>query len=323
MKRLFLLLPLLFVSCSSERSKTEIKDGFISGAEGLDIYYQIMGSGQDTIVVIHGGPGAGMNSILPSVKPLDKSFKLILYDQRGGGRSGLPADTTKLQPQYFVEDLEAVRQHFGLRQMNVLTHSFGSVLVSQYALKYPEHLKRIVFHGATGPDLEQELQLRGLKAKQNTTLADSSLLNRSSVLLNELLNGTASDPVSACKEYEELNKKIVLLQGDPVNYKGTTCDAPSESVYYYYRYTAQLAPRYYNGWNFTTGLEQVTAPLLVVYGESDSLMMPAQRSWVDAVPDGRLLSVPNAGKSALSDNPEFTLTAITEFMNGEWPDEAK
>lgn len=181
----------------------------------------------------------------------------------------------------------------------------------------------MVFHGATGPDLEQELQLRGLKAKRNTTLADSALLNRSSALLNELLTGTASDPVNNCKEYEELNKKIILLQGEPVNYKGTTCDAPSESVYYYYRYTAQLAPRYYNGWNFTTGLEQVTAPLLVVYGESDSLMMPAQRSWVDAVTNGRLLSVPNAGKNALSDNPEFTLSAITKFINGEWPDEAK
>ncbi len=113
------------------------------------------------------------------------------------------ADTTKLKPEYFVEDLEAVRSHFGLGQMNVITHSFGSVLVAQYAMKYPDHLNRMVFHGATGPHLMQELKIRKKKAEIAPPSPDTVLSNRASELLQALLNGTASDPVATCREYEE------------------------------------------------------------------------------------------------------------------------
>lgn len=318
----WLLLSIFIITCSSDQSKVEVNYGYLTGSEGAKIYYEVMGTGQDSVIVVHGGPGAGIDSFLPSVKPLAQDFVLILYDQRGGGRSELPADTTKLQPQYYVEDLEAVRQYFGLEQMNVIAHSFGPVLVAQYARKYPHRLKRIVFNGATGPDLKQELQLRKAKAKQTPPSPDTSLSNRASRLLQELLSGTASDPVETCREYEATNKKLALTQGDTTTYKGTTCNAPPEAVHYYYRYTAQLAPRYYEGWDFATGLEQLTAPLLVVYGEEDSLMIPAQHSWVSAVPNGRLLLVPDADKGAFSDNPRFVFPAIKTFFSGHWPKEA-
>lgn len=326
MKKIFLtifpILSILIIACNEYDQTPSLDEGYLTGAEEAQIYYRVLGSGQDSIVVIHGGPGAGMHSVLPSVKPLAQKYVLIFYDQRGGGKSELPTDTTKLQPQYFVEDLEAVRQYFNLEQMNIVTHSFGSVLVAQYAQKYPNHLKRIVFHGATGPDLQQELQLRREKAKQTPPSPDTALSNRASLLLQKLLQGTASDPVRVCKEYEEINKKIALAQSDTITYQGTTCNAPPEAVRYYYRYTAQLAPRYYEGWNFTTGLEQLTAPLLVVYGEEDSLMIPAQRSWASAVPNGRLLLVPDADKAAFSDNPNFAFPAIETFFSGKWPKEA-
>lgn len=323
MKKIFILVfPILIFACNEYAQTSLLDEGYLRGAEGAQIYYRVIGSGQDSIVVIHGGPGAGMNSVLPSIKPLANKYVLIFYDQRGGGKSELPTDTTKLKPQYFVEDLEAVRQHFNLNQMNIVAHSFGSVLAAQYAQKYPDKLKRIVFHGATGPDLRQELQLRREKAKYMLPSPDSTLSNRASLLLQKLLQGTASDPVETCREYEELNKKLTIAQGDSVIYQGTTCNAPPEAVRYYYRYTAQIAPKYYEGWDFTTTLKQLSAPLLVVYGEEDSLLIPAQRSWVTAVPNSRLLLVPDADKAAFSGNPNFVFPAIETFFNGKWPKEA-
>jgi len=313
------ILSVLIISCSDKKPELLLDKGYLTGAEGAKIYYQVIGSGQDSIVVIHGGPGAGMQSVLPSVKPLTQNFVLILYDQRGGGKSELPADTTKLQPQYFVEDLEAVRQYFGLERMNVITHSFGSILAAQYALTYPNHLKRMVFHGATGPVLQQELKLRKLKAAQASPSPDTALSNRATELLEKLLSGTASNPVEICREYEGINKKLAEARGNIAIYKGTTCDAPPDAVRYYYRYTAQLAPRYYDGWDFRSKLQRINAPLLVVYGKEDSLMIPAQRAWANAVPHGRLLLVPNAGKAAFSENPGFVFPAIDTFFNGNWP----
>jgi proline iminopeptidase len=118
---------------------------------GARLYYRVMGTGADTIVVVHGGPGAGMSTVLPDLKHLTRNHLIIFYDQRGGGRSTLPADTMQLQARYFIQDLEAVRQHFRLDRMNVVAHSFGPIIVAAYAQAHPNHGGSMVFLGATGP----------------------------------------------------------------------------------------------------------------------------------------------------------------------------
>lgn len=313
-------LLLLCTACNPRAVTLDRDEGRLEGADGASLYYRVMGSGSDTVVVVHGGPGAGMNSVIPGFEPLAERYTLVFYDQRGGGGSTLPDDTTKLHPHHFVEDLEAVRRYFNLEAMNIIAHSFGSVLVAAYARTYPDRLKRIVFHGATGP-LRREAG-RVIQAKAAALPSpDTALSNRASRLLRQLLRGTASDPVKTCREYEAINHEIASLRGEPL-YEATTCSAPPEAVRYYYRYTAQLGPRYFGDWDFTVGLERVSAPLLVVYGEQDSLAHPLQRAWASAVANGRLLLVPGAGKGAASENPNFVLPAIDTFLRGAWPEHA-
>lgn len=238
-----LAIGVMLIACSSD--KLVMEQGYLTGAGDAELYYRVMGTEEDTVVVIHGGPGAGMQTVIPMMQPLANSFTLIFYDQRGGGRSTLPEDTTQLQPQYFVEDLEAVREHFGLERMNVITHSFGSILVAEYAKKYPDRLKRMVFHGSTGPDRSEAGKYYRARARTTTNSPDTTLSKRAAELLQSLMNGTASDPVKVCREYEEISKQLLIASGDSTNYRGSTCDAPPEAVRYYYRYTAQLAPRYF------------------------------------------------------------------------------
>lgn len=102
-------------------------DGYLVGSGAVRIF-----------VAIHGGPGGDMDNIAPDLERLGTGHVVIYYDQRGGGRSELPADTTLLDARYFVEDLDAVRRHFGLTRMNLLAHSFGPVLAARYAQVYPD-----------------------------------------------------------------------------------------------------------------------------------------------------------------------------------------
>ncbi len=311
------------VSCSPDKALEINKDGFIQTGDHTEIYYQVMGSAPDTIMILHGGPGAGINSFKPSAKPLAKDFTLIFYDQRGGGKSTLPEDTTKLKPEYFVEDLEAVRSHFGLEKMNVITHSFGSLVLAEYALKYPEKINRAILHGSTGPIRSQMGEYYQRKAQQTPAIPDTALTNQVSTLLGDLLNGTAEHPISTCKEYERLSRTIAQQRGERANYKGSTCEAPAEAVAYYYQYTAQLAPAFWGEWDYTGKLDAFDTPLLVIYGGEDSLAIPSQQSWIDITPNSRLLLVPNAVKGSLSDNPKFTITAIKRFFEGNWPEQTE
>lgn len=89
-------------------SATTPREGYLVGSGGVRIFYRVVGNGPDTIVSIHGGPGGDMNNIAPDLGRLGTRHVVIYYDQRGGGRSELPADTTLLDARYFVEDLEAV-----------------------------------------------------------------------------------------------------------------------------------------------------------------------------------------------------------------------
>jgi proline iminopeptidase len=298
-------------ACAPEEQSHVEPQGFLAGAEGARLHYRVIGDGPDTVVVVHGGPGAGMNSVRPDFEPLAEELTLVFFDQRGGGRSELPADTSRLRAQFFVEDLDSVRAHFGLDRMNVLAHSFGSVIVARYAQEHPDRVGRIVLHGATGPVRQRAAQL----ARRVSPSPDTALSRQAGERLGSLLDGTASDPAATCREWEALNRRIAEARGETVRWRGSSCDAPSEAVGYYFRYTAQLAPGTFGDWNFTEGLEDVSAPVLVVYSaDGDSLAVAEQRAWSSVFPDGRLLLLPGADKGALAERPDIVVPAVIEFF---------
>lgn len=298
-------------ACFQGAEEDVAPEGFLAGAEGARLHYRVMGDWPDTVVVLHGGPGAGMNSVLPDMEPLADRLTLVFFDQRGGGRSELPADTSRLRARFFVEDLDSVRAHFGLDRMNILAHSFGSLIVARYAQEHPDRVGRIVLHGATGPVRERAAQL----ARRAAPSPDTTLSRRAGELLDSLLEGTASDPAATCRAWETLNHRMAEARGEAVRWRGSSCNAPSEAVGYYFRYTAQLAPRTFGDWNFTSGLDNVSVPVLVVYSaDDDSLAVAEQRAWSSAFPDGRLLLVPGTDKGALAERPDIVVPAVIEFF---------
>jgi pimeloyl-ACP methyl ester carboxylesterase len=107
--------------------------------------------------------------------------------------------------------------------------------------------------------------------------------------------------------------------GEPIRTRGSECDMPVEALRYYFRSTARLGPEACGNWDFTAGLERVSAPLLVIYGDRDAGALAMQAAWAAAVPEGRLLVVPEAGKEAHADRPDLVFRAVREFFAGGWP----
>jgi proline iminopeptidase len=259
-----------------------------------------------------------MNAIMPDLTPLHSQRTVIYFDQRGGGRSELPIDTTSLSKENFVEDLEAVRQHFGLSRMDVLAHSFGAIILAEYALRYPEHLGRIVLLGATAPVRADA----GGYAQTKYEEADPALLDSLFRPLSGLLNGTSADPVASCHAYREAGRRLAQAEGRLAFGDGSECDMPPEAVSYYFRYTARLGPQSFGDWNYADMPSNVSSPLLVVFGDRDSLALSMQRDWAAAFENGRLLVLSNAGKAVHVERPELVFPAINTFLHGRWPDSA-
>lgn len=118
------------------------------------LYYETLGSAPGTpLVVANGGPGFDHSYLhLSDVwDVIAKTRKVILYDQRGVGRSSpiAPGQSCTLRDQ--IDDLEAVRAQIGAERIDLLGHSWGGYLVMAYAARYPQHIQHLLIVDSAAP----------------------------------------------------------------------------------------------------------------------------------------------------------------------------
>ncbi len=102
---------------------------------GVNIFERRIGQGP-TVVVLHGGPGAHHDYLLPGFDDLATGRELIYYDQRGGGQSPVTRDTPVGWREH-VADLEELRKQWGLKQLTLVGYSWGGLLALLYSTQYP------------------------------------------------------------------------------------------------------------------------------------------------------------------------------------------
>ena len=98
------------------------------------------------VLFLHGGPGAGTNADQRRFFDPD-IYRIVLFDQRGCGRSTPHAELEKNTTQYLVNDIEAIRNHLGIKQWLVFGGSWGSTLGLVYAESHPEAVLGLILRG--------------------------------------------------------------------------------------------------------------------------------------------------------------------------------
>ncbi len=97
-------------------------------------------------VFLHGGPGAGASS--DHRRFFDpRHYRIIVYDQRGSGRSRPIAETRDNTTQHLIADMERLRAHLGVERWLVFGGSWGSTLALAYAQSHPERVTALVLRG--------------------------------------------------------------------------------------------------------------------------------------------------------------------------------
>lgn len=98
------------------------------------------------VVFLHGGPGAGTSS--SNRRFFDPNFyRIILFDQRGAGKSIPHACLEENTTWDLVEDIERLRKHLDIEEWQVFGGSWGSTLALAYMQSYPEHVAGVVLRG--------------------------------------------------------------------------------------------------------------------------------------------------------------------------------
>src|SRR5204862_1114274 len=107
----------------------------------VHLFSRQVGSGP-LVVVLHGGPGASHDYLLPQYDLLANGRTLFYYDQRGGGRSPVSRDTPVGWREH-VADLEEIRGELGLDRLTLCGYSWGGLLAVLYFLEHPQQVERL------------------------------------------------------------------------------------------------------------------------------------------------------------------------------------
>ena len=114
---------------------------------GHKIYYEIHGSPTGKpVVVLHGGPGGGMQH--SSLRLFDlKKWRVLMFDQRGCGKSTPFLSLEKNTTWDLVADIERLREVLGVERWTVFGGSWGSTLALAYAAKHMDRVTALILRG--------------------------------------------------------------------------------------------------------------------------------------------------------------------------------
>ena len=120
--------------------------GFIK--KGIhEVYYEQCGNPKGKpAIFLHGGPGGGCGSLSRRFfNP--KKYRIILFDQRGCGRSKPHTCLEDNTTWHLIEDIESIRERLGIKKWLVFGGSWGSTLAIAYAQKHPKNISQLVLRG--------------------------------------------------------------------------------------------------------------------------------------------------------------------------------
>lgn len=112
-----------------------------------ELYYEEVGNPEGApVVFLHGGPGGGVGEVYRRFFD-PKFYRIILFDQRGAGKSTPTAELKDNTTWDLVDDIEKLREHCGVEKWMVFGGSWGSTLSLSYAIKHPQKVIALVLRG--------------------------------------------------------------------------------------------------------------------------------------------------------------------------------
>jgi proline iminopeptidase len=286
-----------------------MKQGYLKGKDGVQLFYRVVGTGKDTIVFCHGGPGGGMDDGGLDIEFIaEKGYTFIEYDQRGGARSELVRDTNKLTVTDHVMDLDALRQFFNLQEISLIGLSWGSRLIAEYHYRFPQHVKRLVFL-SPGPIVS---------GSRRRIAQDSALGPERRKHLDEISKKfeTASDKDLPSLLRERRSVFGVVYVADSTHLgreRGSAADYSPAAIR---NFSLHAFRRYYGDppWDLRYLLKKINVPAIVIEGEKTIVPRVDTQEWVNNIQGAKLILIPGAGHQNWLDNPDVLINELDNFF---------
>ncbi|MGA8675116.1 MAG: alpha/beta fold hydrolase [Candidatus Acidiferrales bacterium] len=252
--------------------------------QGAKIYWDEKGSGEPLLLIM----GLSYPSYMwHRIRPLlAQTHRTIALDNRGVGQSDVPPGVYSIE--LMASDAAAVLDAANVQSAHLFGVSMGGMIAQEFALQYPQRVRSLILGctAAGGP--------HAVHAKPEVL---------------EILMRQGVTP-------EEAKEAIIPFIYD----SGTPHERIDEDMAIRMKWYP-TAPGYFGqlqgiiGWDAYSRIAQITAPTLVIHGETDMLIPPANARLIsERIPNARLVLIPRAGHIFETDQPALANRAILEYF---------
>jgi proline iminopeptidase len=294
--------------------------GMLEADSRHSLYWEECGNSDGVpALFIHGGPGAGSFPVHRRFFDPDH-YRIVLFDQRGAGRSTPLAETADNTTRHLVDDMERLRRHLGIERWLLFGGSWGSALALVYGIQHPGRCLGFVLRGVfLCRSFETDWFLYGLRvvfpeawrafAGHLPAAEQADLLGGYLRRLNDPDPAVHLPAARAWRRYEGVCSTLLPGADNAPGDRGALALARLEAHYFA---NAMFLPE---GWILDNLSRVAHLPAIIVQGRYDMVCPIATADELaQAWPSADYTVVPDAGHSALEPGIRAALVAATEKM---------
>ncbi|MGA7410556.1 MAG: alpha/beta fold hydrolase [Bryobacteraceae bacterium] len=252
---------------------------------GTRLYWEEQGEGEPILMIM--GLSFTLDMWFRITPVLSKRYRLILFDNRGVGRSDTPRGPYSMRQ--MADDAVAVMEAAGVSSAYVMGASMGGMIAQELALRYPKRVRALLLGCTSGGALGSKLpHFRRLPI----TIGSAKTYEEREWLFSPLIYADSTP-----KERIEEDIQVRLRY-------------PQLPAGFYSQFAAILA------WSSYRRLHQIEAPTLVMHGDEDRLV-PMENGLRVArrIRHAQFVKVPGAGHVISTDQPEIVDDAVLRFLS--------
>ena len=311
MKFRYLLLLFAFVSCAS-RSAVWAQTAKANGEgsvsrEGFILHYRTIGSGVP-LLLLSGGPGYEVDYMSGIAQELGSSYKCILLEQRGTGRSQPPNLTAaQMTVKSFVEDIEAVRTSINIDRLIILGHSWGGMLAMAYATAHPDRVESLILVDSGGMDLSFGANF-GDNVTSRASVSERLELEKAEAAIHHSSDAIGQNTAGAAYtclvtpyyffDRALADKLLTLLPGD----------SNQQRVF------PLMQDDLVHNYHVQSGMKSLPRPVLVIQGRQDPMPETVAIDIHEAIRNSQLVFIDRCGHFPWLEQPKIFYAAVRTFL---------
>jgi proline iminopeptidase len=295
--------------------------------DGHHIYMEQCGNPKGVpVIVFHGGPGGGCSPAMRRYFDPDV-YRVILFDQRGCGRSRPHASVVNNTTWDLVADIEMIRTQLGIDQFIVFGGSWGATLALIYAISHPERVSYLVLRGVfMMTQVELDWFYGGgagqfwpeTWARFRDLIPEDERGDMIAAYHSRLFGGDLREEIKFAQAWSAWENALAS-----VNSSGYGGEAPGD----YARAFARLENHYFvnagflseDGWILKNVDRISEIPGIIVQGRYD-MICPPQRAWelAQAWQNVELKMIRNAGHALSEPGISAALVSVMDTIAEQW-----